>query len=122
MPVWAELENTRRLVIDAKSFATDLMDKISAQFRRRQLQHLVNCALAVTVIYTQLIVLLMASSVPQEKAIWNEAETAALIEYLWEHKAEGSDGTVRESQRQHLCSTVNSNPIMFLYVQGQLVV
>jgi hypothetical protein len=55
----------------------------------------VNCALAVTVIYTQLIVLLMATLVLQEKAIWNEAEMAALVEYLWEHKSEG-DGSFKD--------------------------
>ena len=117
-PVWAELENTRRLVIDAKSFATDLMDKISAQFRRQQLQHLVNCALAVTVIYTQLIVLLMATSVPQEKAIWNEAETAAFVEYLWEHKSEGGDGSFKDvtmrAAAEHIADKHTAGPVKVL--------
>jgi hypothetical protein len=30
--------------------------------------------------------------------------------------------TVCEPQRRHLCSTANSNPMVFLYIQGQLVV
>ena len=66
------------------------MDKTSPQFRHQQ--HLVNTALSVAVVYTQFVALLMATSAQQEKAIWNEAETAAFIEYLWEHRSEGGDG------------------------------
>jgi hypothetical protein len=66
------------------------MDKTSPQFRHRQ--HLVNTALSLAVVYTQFIVLLMATSAQQEKANWNDAETAGLVEYLWEHRSEGGDG------------------------------
>ena len=68
--------------------STDLMDKTEAHFRRQQ--HILHCAVAVVAVYTQFVVLLMATSA--ERADWNDEETAALVEYLWEHRAEGGDG------------------------------
>jgi hypothetical protein len=64
------------------------MDKTEPHFRRRQ--HILNCAIAVVAVYTQFVVLLMATST--ERADWNEAETTAFVNYLWEHRAEGGDG------------------------------
>ena len=66
------------------------MDKTEPRFQRQQ--HILNCAIAVVAVYTQLVVLLMATSAPTERADWNEAETIAFVEYLHEHKAEGGDG------------------------------
>ena len=34
----------------------------------------------------------MTTPMQQEKVDWNEAETTAFIEYLWEHRSEGGDG------------------------------
>ena len=66
------------------------MDKTEPHFQHQQ--HILNCALAVVTVYAQLVVLLMATLAPTEKADWNEVETTAFVEYLWEHKAEGGDG------------------------------
>ena len=66
------------------------MDKTEPHFRCQQ--HILNCALAVAAVYTQFTVLLMATSASTERADWNDAETTAFVEYLWEHRAEGGDG------------------------------
>jgi hypothetical protein len=50
-----------------------------------------NSVLAVTAVSTQYLTLFI-SSMAQEKAKWNDAETTALVEYLWEHRAECGDG------------------------------
>jgi hypothetical protein len=42
------------------------MDKTEPRFRHQQ--HILNCALAVVAVYTQFVVLLMATSAPTERA------------------------------------------------------
>jgi hypothetical protein len=52
-------------------------------------------AVALTALGAQFVIsLLMATttSLHQEKASWNDAETQALVNYLWEHRAECGDG------------------------------
>jgi hypothetical protein len=56
-------------------------------------------ALALTAVCTQLVTVMSVqqpqaatSSVEKEKARWNDTETAKLVEYLWEHRAERGDG------------------------------
>ena len=52
-----------------------------------------NTALSLAGVYTQFIVLLMATLAQQERENWDdEAETTAFVEYLWEHRSEGGDG------------------------------
>lgn len=53
--------------------------------RRR---HFSNCAAVLSAVAAQFSVILMASSL-QDKAVWNNDEAMALINYLCEHKAEG---------------------------------
>jgi hypothetical protein len=62
------------------------MDK--SLLARRQL---LTSVLAVTAVSTQFLTLFMAS-MAQDKAKWNDAEITALVEYLWEHRAECGDG------------------------------
>lgn len=66
------------------------MDKTEPRFQCQK--HILNSALAVAAVYTQFIVLLMATSGPAERAEWNDKETNTFVEYLWEHRAEGGDG------------------------------
>jgi hypothetical protein len=55
-------------------------------------------ALALTAICTQLVTVMSVQPasgsgfIEKEKARWNDDETAKLVEYLWEHRAEGGDG------------------------------
>jgi hypothetical protein len=75
--------------------------------------------LAVTVVYTQFIVLLMATSAPPEKANWNEAETATLVEYLWEHRSEAGDGgtfkdVTMRAAAEHIADKHTAGPIKLL--------
>ena len=93
------------------------MDKTSPQFRHRQ--HLVNTALSLAVVYTQFIALLMATSGQQEKANWNDPETAAFVEYLWEHRSEGGDGgtfkdVTMRAAAEHIADKHDLGPIKLL--------
>jgi hypothetical protein len=52
-------------------------------------------AIALTALCTQLttIMALPSASVEKEpKAKWNDTETTELVQYLWEHRAQGGDG------------------------------
>ena len=88
------------------------MDKTEPCFQ----QHILNCALAVVVVYTHLVILLMATSAPTERADWNKVETIAFVEYHWEHKAEGGDGggfkdvTFRGAS-MHIANLLTAGPV-----------
>lgn len=79
---WAEHKNPFISLL----LAIEVMDKTGLLYWHWQ--HLLNCALGVTVIYTQFMVLPMATSTP-EKANWKDASITSLIKYFGEHKAEG---------------------------------
>ena len=75
--------------------------------------------MAVTVIYTQFIVLLMATSTQQEKVNWNEAETATFVGYLWEHRSEAGDrGSFKDvtmrAAAEHIADKHTAGPIKLL--------
>jgi len=57
-----------------------------------QQQRLLTSAVALTALGTQFVTILMANLSQEEKASWNEPETVALVNYFWEHRAEGGDG------------------------------
>jgi hypothetical protein len=79
----------------------------------------VNTALSLAVVYTQFIALLMATSGQQEKANWNDPETAAFIEYLWEHRSEGGNGgtfkdVTMRAAAEHIADKHDLGPIKLL--------
>ena len=57
----------------------------------------------------------MATSGQQGKANWNDSETAAFIEYLWENRSEGGDGGTFKDV------TMRAQPLQWngLYHMGQ---
>jgi hypothetical protein len=66
----------------------DDMEGYRSLFERRKL---LNSAVSLASIGAQFVTsLFMASS--QEKASWNDEETKALVDYLWERRAECGDG------------------------------
>ena len=87
---------------------TDLMDKIPSQFWHQQLQHLMNCALAVTVIYTQFIVLLMLGVSTSTRRWPGSVPTVQYRYYPQQVTVCTGTGTVWENQT---CSIPVFNPI-----------
>lgn len=64
------------------------MDKCNLERRR-----LLNFAVTSASLGAHFVSLLVASMSQDEgKAIWNDAETLAFVDYLWEHRAEAGDG------------------------------
>ncbi|KAF8803198.1 hypothetical protein BYT27DRAFT_7171949 [Phlegmacium glaucopus] len=55
-------------------------------------QKLLNSAVSLTALGPQFVTSLLMASLHQEKASWNEKEVEALVNYLWEHRAESGDG------------------------------
>ena len=65
-------------------------NKCSHFLERRQL---LNFAITSASLGAHFVSLLVATMSQEEgKANWNDAETLALVDYLWEHKAEAGDG------------------------------
>ncbi|KIM72681.1 hypothetical protein PILCRDRAFT_15911 [Piloderma croceum F 1598] len=61
----------------------------------------------------------MATSGQQEKANWNDPETAAFIEYLWEHRSEGGNGgtfkdVTMRAAAEHIADKHDLGPIKLL--------
>lgn len=54
-------------------------------------RNLLNSALVLTSLSTQLITLLVAN-MSQDKAVWNDAEIGAVVDFFWENRAKGGDG------------------------------
>ena len=48
--------------------------------------------MSLTALGAQFVTSLFMASSQQEKASWNDEETQALVDYLWEHRAESGDG------------------------------
>jgi hypothetical protein len=71
----------------------DDMEGYRSLFERRKL---INSAVCLAALGAQFVTsLLMANTsltLPVEKASWNDEETQALVDYLWEHRAESGDG------------------------------
>jgi hypothetical protein len=68
----------------------DDMEGYRSLFQRRKL---INSGASLTALGAQFVTsFLMATSLHQEKASWNENETQALVDFLWEHRAESGDG------------------------------
>jgi len=83
-------------------------------------RNLLISALALTSICTQLVTIMsvqpQATTGGSEKARWNETETTKLVEYLWEHRAEGGDGGTFKTPTfnaaaQHIAEYRTSGPI-----------
>jgi hypothetical protein len=94
--------------IDHKS--VDTMDR--SLLERRQL---LNSVLAITAISTQFLTLLLAT-MTQDKAVWNDAETSALVDFFWTHRAESGDGgTFKDASynavAEHIAPHWTSGPI-----------
>lgn len=63
--------------------------------RRLERQHLLNFAITSASLgahFVSLLVAKMSQAQDEGKANWNDAETLALVNYLWEHRAEAGDG------------------------------
>lgn len=94
----------------------DDMEGYRSLFKRRQL---LNSAVSLTAVGAQFVTsLLMATSTSlhQEKASWNDEETQALMDYLWEHRAESGDGgtfkdTVFNAIPSHIAHLLTSGPV-----------
>ena len=74
-------------------------------------------ALALTAICTQLATVMSVQPgfAEKEKARWNDTETTKLVEYLWEHRAEGGDGgtfktTTFRAAAEHIAEYRTSGP------------
>jgi hypothetical protein len=65
--------------------------RLSVIMDARQLRRRWAGALAITTLCVQFTTFIMAQP-PKEKANWNEQEVTALINYLYEHRAEAGDG------------------------------
>jgi hypothetical protein len=85
LPGGFEFEFNHFLIIDDM----DDMEGYRSHFERRKL---LNSAVSLTSLAAQFITSLFMASSTQEKAVWNDDETRALMEYLWEHRAECGDG------------------------------
>ena len=70
----------------------DDMDDMEGYRSLFQQRKLLNSALSLTVIGAQFATSLLMASLLPEKAYWNDEETQALVDYLWEHRAESGDG------------------------------
>jgi hypothetical protein len=75
-------------------------------------------ALALTALCTQLTTIMALPSVyvKKEKAKWNDQETAELVQYLWEHRAEGGDGSTFKASTikaaaEHIAPYRTSGPV-----------
>ena len=82
----AGVAGRRSLNLPAAAIDIDPMDKSLLAHRQ-----LLNSVLAVTAVSTQFLTLLI-SPMAQDKAKWNDAETTALVDYLWERRAECGEG------------------------------
>ena len=67
----------------------DDMEGYRSLFEQRKL---LNSAVSLAALGAQFVTSLIMASSNQEKASWNDNETQALIDYLWEHRAECGDG------------------------------
>jgi hypothetical protein len=89
------------------------MEGYHSLFKRRQL--LVS-AVSLTALGTQFVTSLFMASSQQEKASWNDGETQALVDYLWEHRAECGDGgtfkdTVFNAIPARIAHLLSSGPV-----------
>ncbi|KAF8808031.1 hypothetical protein BYT27DRAFT_7338626 [Phlegmacium glaucopus] len=70
----------------------DDMDDMAGYRPLFERQKLLNSAVSLTALGAQFVTSLLMASLHQEKASWNEKEVEALVNYLWEHRAESGDG------------------------------
>jgi hypothetical protein len=69
------------------------MDKCTTSSRLLERRRLLNFAVTSASLGTHFVSLLISTMSQEEgKANWNDAETLALVDFLWEHRAEAGDG------------------------------
>ena len=68
------------------------MDNMEGHRSLFKQQQLLASAVSLTALGAQFVTSLFMASSQQEKASWNDEETQALVDYLWEHRAESGDG------------------------------
>jgi len=83
-------------------------------YRQRRL---LIAALALTALCTQLLAIMaLPAEKEKERADWNETETAQLVDYLWEHRAEAGDGGAFKAQTvnaavKHIAPYLTAGPV-----------
>jgi hypothetical protein len=90
----------------------DDMEGYRSLFQQRQL---INSAASLAALGAQFVTSLIMASSQQEKASWNDEETQALVDYLWEHRAESGDGgsfkdVVFNAIPDHIAHLLTSGP------------
>ena len=82
-------------------------------FKQRQL---LASTVSLTALGAQFVTSLFMASSQQEMASWNDEETQALVDYLWEHRAESGDGgtfkdTVFNAILARIAHLLSSGPV-----------
>jgi hypothetical protein len=87
----------------------DTMDK---PFPGRR--NLLISASALTALSIQFVTIMMAT-MTQDKAVWNDTEVAALVEFLWAHRAQVEGGNFKDlhfnAAADHIVSEWSSGPV-----------
>ena len=76
------------------SMSTDNMEGYHSLFKQ---QRLLNSAVSLTALGAQFVTSLLMASSQQDKASWNDKETQALMDHLWENRGNVGDGSFKEA-------------------------
>ena len=94
------------------SMSTDDMEGYRSLFERRRL---LNSAVSLTALGAQFVMSLLMASSQQDKASWNDEETQALVDHLWENRGNDGDGSFKEAvwngAPAHIAHLLTSGPI-----------
>ena len=75
--------------------STDDMERYHSLFEQRRL---LNSVVSLTALGAQFVTSLLMASLQQDKASWNDEETWALMDYLWENRGNIGDGSFKEAE------------------------